>query len=103
MTRGKYVAWKTTRLLFVLFDWIDETIATSVTERFLTPGTAEFVRGAYGRSSFSWEDEFYHALKHVLDTDVGFNCEWRIAYNATVASVHKIIKSLDTIMTLVSI
>ena len=105
MARGKDVAWKTSGLLSVLFDGIsDATLATYATEMVLTPETVEFVAHRWGQKLYLWEDEFYHPLQHVLDAAV--SCPLRPenrAYYVTVASVQKIIKSLITVATLVSI
>ncbi|EMS14096.1 hypothetical protein KM1_052220 [Entamoeba histolytica HM-3:IMSS] len=103
--RGNNVNWKKDAIINVLFEGVQqESLNKYISSMVLTDETIHFITDKWGTKLYLWKDEFYHPLQHILDASV--SCPIRLcdrAYFATVSSTQKIVKSIITLSTLISI
>ncbi|ELP83697.1 hypothetical protein EIN_468310 [Entamoeba invadens IP1] len=103
--RKKEVDWKRDGIIAVLCEGVQkESLKKYIEGMVLTTETVNFVVDRWGSKLYLWSDEFYHPLQHILDSVV--SCPIRPtnhAYFATVSSTQKIVKSVVSLSTLISI
>ncbi|KAL7715373.1 Uncharacterized protein QTN25_006999 [Entamoeba marina] len=105
LSRKNDVNWKKDAIANVLFEGVNNTSLISyIQSLLLTDETLNFITNQWGSKLYLWKDEFFHPLQHMLDA--GVSCPLRQvsrAYFSTVSSTQKIVKSIITLSTLISI